>query len=168
MQTIAYTTIDKATWGEGPWQSEPDKLQYPDPATGLPCLIVRNHSGALCGYVGVPRGHPAYGQHYDALELAVHGGLTFADTCQPDAKEHGVCHVPDPGEPDDVFWLGFDCSHSGDLCPAIDAALHGRMVGKEYTEYQRILRNVYRDLAYVQDQIASLAAQLHALASPAV
>lgn len=49
MQTISYTTKDKSTWGDGPWQHEPDKMQYEDPDTGLPCLIVRNAVGALCG-----------------------------------------------------------------------------------------------------------------------
>lgn len=64
MKTIEYTTIDKSTWGPGPWQEEPDKIQYVDEATGLPCLIVRNGPtiGALCGYVGVLPGHPLHGK----------------------------------------------------------------------------------------------------------
>lgn len=64
MNTIEYTTIDKSTWGPGPWQDEPDKIQYVDEATGLPCLIVRNGKeiGALCGYVGVLPGHPLHGK----------------------------------------------------------------------------------------------------------
>lgn len=55
---------DKASWGPGPWHDEPDKIQWVDEETGLDCLIVRNHGGALCGYVGVPDGHPAYGVGY--------------------------------------------------------------------------------------------------------
>ena len=50
-----WVTIDKSSWGDGPWLAEPDKEQFADEATGLPCLIRRSPtSGALCGYVGVP------------------------------------------------------------------------------------------------------------------
>ena len=49
MQRIEYRTIDKSQWGEGPWQDEPDKIQWQDEETGLPCLIVRGHMGFLCG-----------------------------------------------------------------------------------------------------------------------
>src|SRR5215471_6126536 len=93
----AVSWIDKQAWGEGPWQTEWDKLQWVDAASGLDCLIVRNdHAGTLCGYVGVAEGHPAFGLHYDAASelappddegyrgLAVHGGLSFAGVCQED------------------------------------------------------------------------------------
>ena len=46
METIDYRTVDKTTWGAGPWQDEPDKKQWRD-ETGFPCLIVRNNGGAL-------------------------------------------------------------------------------------------------------------------------
>ena len=50
MDTREYQTIDKATWGDGPWLTEIDKRQWQDERTGLPCLIVRNESGGnLCG-----------------------------------------------------------------------------------------------------------------------
>lgn len=65
MQRIEYRTIDKSQWGEGPWQDEPDKIQWQDEETGLPCLIVRGHMGFLCGYVGVGPDHPGYGLNYD-------------------------------------------------------------------------------------------------------
>lgn len=97
-------------WTPGPWDDEPNRAEwrYKD----LPCLIVRNRSGALCGYVGVPPGHPVHGKHYDDVEVDVHGGLTFSAGC------HGaICHVPEPGEPDAVWWLGFDCAHCGDAHP---------------------------------------------------
>ena len=81
MKTIEYTYRDKSSWGDGPWQSEPDKIQWLDEATGLPCLIVRGPVGALCGYVGVPEGHPHFEQKYDDVDVRVHGGLTFASFC---------------------------------------------------------------------------------------
>ena len=36
-------------------------------------------------------------------------------------EKSGICHIPDQGEPDDVWWLGFDCLHGGDLAPGMMA-----------------------------------------------
>ena len=66
METREYKTVDKSTWDDGPWKDEPDKKQWQEETTGLPCLIVRNHMGALCGYVGVPKDHPLYEAAYDS------------------------------------------------------------------------------------------------------
>jgi hypothetical protein len=149
-----WSHIDKSTWPAGPWQSEPDKIQWVDPATGLDALMVRHESyGHWCGYVGVAEGHPAFGKGYDAVDAEVHGGLTFADACQEDAAEgHGVCHIPEPGRPEHIWWLGFDCAHAYDLSPAPRGL--ARLFGDSST---------YRDRAYVEAEIADLARQLAAL-----
>lgn len=68
--TAVTEPVDKSSWGDGPWQQEPDRAEWTH--RGLPCL-------------------------------AVHGGLTYSDRCHDD-----ICHVPAPGEPDDVWWFGFD------------------------------------------------------------
>lgn len=65
MEARSWNSVDKSAWGDGPWQSEPDKMQWQDEATGFACLIVRDPMGALCGYVGVPETHPAHGLSYD-------------------------------------------------------------------------------------------------------
>lgn len=158
METIEYRTIDKSDWPAGPWNAEPDKKQFTDEATGLPCLIVRARHGALCGYVGVAEGHPYYRKDYSQLPdsddgqyISVHGGLTFANHCSHSSDEsRGICHLPEPGEPDSVWWLGFDCAHSGDQCPAYDRE---PILGYE----------VYRTLQYVEAECASLARQLAAV-----
>jgi hypothetical protein len=140
--------------GEGPWADEPDKAQWVDPSTNLDCLIVRNHSGALCGYVGVPPEHPWHGKGYDFLpvNVDVHGGLTFSGPCQEGAEDGpGVCHVPEPGRPFDVWWLGFDCAHAFDKMPRIEAL----------TNYP-IANSVYRTFAYVQAEVTRLASQIAA------
>lgn len=161
--------IDKSTWGDGPWQAEPDKIQWTDETTGLPCLAVRTpRSGNWCGYVGVAEEHPAFGLDYEeANKLAegdeddyrwfrVHGGLTFSDFCQEGDEETGICHVAQPGQPERVWWLGFDCAHCDDLSPATFVT-----AGKQY---QQIMlsnpRYAYRTLEYVQAECANLAAQL--------
>src|SRR5260221_8568664 len=136
--------IDKSKWGRGPWQNEPDRIEYEH--LGFPCLIVRvDHSGHLCGYVAVPPGHPWHGADYNDVSADVHGGLTYGDTCAG-----RICHVPKPGEPDNVFWLGFDCGHCDDMSPA----------------YPRHLkRGIYRTVSYVRSEIESLAAQAKAAGS---
>src|SRR4051812_22063009 len=94
------TNADKSKWGDGPWQQEPDRLQWEH--AGLTCIAHRNHGGAWCGYVGLPPGHPAHGLGYnDVHGVDVHGGLTYAEAC----AGH-VCHDPKPGEPDGLWWLG--------------------------------------------------------------
>lgn len=149
-----YHTDDKSSWAEGPWQNEPDKIQFLDEETGYDCLIVRNMSGALCGYVGVPAGHKYHGIHYDGVHLDEdpHGGLTFSDSCRHGADEStGICHVPQNGD-DNVWWLGFDCAHLGDKMPAHDVITKAF----EMTPY----RCVYRDRAYVENEIKNLAREL--------
>src|SRR5690606_29850193 len=107
---------DRSEWPPGPWDNEPEDTVECRVA-GFPCLLVRGPSGAWCGYVGVPPGHSLHGKSYgdDAVDaLNVHGGITYGGACQVGGH---ICHVPAPGEPDDVWWLGFDCNHSGDVSP---------------------------------------------------
>jgi len=153
VKTIEYRTVDKSEWGEGPWQAEPDKVQWQDEATGLPCLIVRNIAGCLCGYVGVTAEHPFFGKGYGDVDVEVHGGLTFSGPCNPQAdEERHICHVPAEGEPDHVFWFGFDCAHLGDLCPTFDRVW--RQLG--------VLEKIeYKDIEYVRAEVRKLAKQLY-------
>lgn len=146
---------DKSTWPPGPWHSEPDLLVWTDPETSYHCHIRRGSVGALCGYVGVAKNHPAFGMHYydrpDDLnptvewwrrhvtnwvqykisDINVHGGLTFSDGSG------------------DLWLFGFDCAHVFDLIPC-------------GTQYTRDFKNteVYRDIEYVKHECAFLAKQL--------
>lgn len=220
MQTREYRTIDKTAWGDGPWQDEPDKKQWRDEATGLPCLAVRGPGGHWCGYVGVGPSHPWHGKSYSACVsperhephegdaegwhynctpggiLIAHGGITFAGGCadqsedrwrqmqgkvaeaQQEAQRYprgdaaqwlaewgpvlgdyqawrermqatAVCHVAGDGEPDNVWWFGFDCAHSGDLSPKY--AREGSS-------------GIYRPLSYVEAECHDLAGQLSRVA----
>jgi len=157
--------IDKSAWGPGPWQDEPDRLEFEH--AGFPCLIVRNDLfGNLCGYVGMPPGHPWHGQSLSDVDVDVHGGLTFASGC----SGH-ICHVPKPGQPDDVYWIGFDCGHGGiDVMPG-----HAAMLTKALPQEMRIsiengmallygYRETYKDIAYVRQECERLAEQARARA----
>jgi len=142
---------ERAELGPGPWQDEPDKVQWIDRETGLNCLIKRNPIGALCGYVGVEATHPLHGVNYgDMDDIEVHGGLTYSSACDGD-EQTGICHVPVQGR-GEVWWFGFDCAHAFDLAPS------------------RRLRNwlskddIYRDINYVKSEVEKLALQLKARA----
>lgn len=181
--------VDRSGWAKGPWDGEPDRAEWEH--AGLPCLAVRNDSGAWCGYAAVPPSHPLHSVNYgdeasalsarlEALKerpvqesdltvarmlsmltgslsptpdtvIDVHGGLTYSGACAG-----RICRVPKPGEPDNVWWFGFDCAHSGDLIPRLRARI-GRL-----DEYE-----TYRDLAYVQAQTNALAEQLAGLSETA-
>lgn len=160
MQTKAYTTIDRAAagWPSGEWNGEPDKVQWSDAETGLPCLAVRNQFlGNWCGYVGVQKSHSLYEVHYaDAPSLDVHGGLTYSDKCQPEADEsRGICHLPAPGEDDHVWWFGFDCAHCYDWSPM--QAKHELERGYPFTQGDG---ESYKTLDYVKEECRRLASQL--------
>jgi hypothetical protein len=143
------TYVDRSDWPQqdGPWLDEPDRAHWVDLDTGYDCLIVRGPSGALCGYVGVPEGHPWHGSDYSAIpyeDAYVHGGLTYAAPCQEDGK---IYHTDEEAAHQNVWWLGFDCAHYQDLTPAFDTVLNERAV--------------YRTFAYVTAELQSLAAQIH-------
>ena len=144
--------LHKTDWGPGPWLDEPDRVEFRH--AGLPCLLNRNRMGTWCGYVAVPPGHALHGKHYNDADVRVHGGLTYADRCSGE-----ICHTPEPGEPDDVRWFGFDCGHGGDFVPALDTMMRERYGGlpNDATFYEGAR---YRDLAYVRRQTESLAEQL--------
>lgn len=153
MSELVQTYIDRAGWPPGPWDDEPDRVFWYDETTGLPCIVKRQErTGHLCGYVGVPMSHPWVQQH-EADEYAymglldVHGGCTYARPCDGD-QELGVCHLPAPGDPDEVFWFGFDMRHAWDLSPNDPMPI--------------MPDQTYRDMAYVRGECRSAAQQAKA------
>jgi len=152
-----YTNVDKDGWGSGAWQNEPDKIQWVDATTNLDCLMKRHPtSGHWCGYVGVAEPHPVFEKNYDDVNVDVHGGLTYAAFC--DERENpaeGICHVPFEGRPHRVWWLGFDCAHSGDESPGMRRWNREHGFSREW--------EAYRDRRYVEHEVRSLATQLRAM-----
>lgn len=158
---------DKSQWGAGPWQDEPDRVEFEH--LGFPCLINRNmRHGNLCGYVAVPPGHPWHGKDRNELDVEAHGGLTYSAACHDD-----ICHVPKAGEPDDVWWLGFDCAHFLDVSPGLDAFMEKTL--PDHLKPRRHLPETlgaldeswtprYRTVAYVRAQCEALAEQAKAAA----
>ena len=129
-----------------PWESEPNHAEWIDEDTDYKCRIVRHdHFGHLCGYVGIPKNHPLWGKHYsdDEVGIQVHGGLTFADSANPDGDWGGG-----------LWWFGFDCSHAGDLSPKMLMYL----VEKDY--YNSARGETYRTWDYVENEVRELVRQL--------
>lgn len=163
LQYADHLEKERAQWPAGEWDKEPDLVEWRDEATGYPCLVVRGPMGALCGYVGVPAGHPAHGKDYDSVEVSAHGGLTYGASCAGN-----ICHVPQPGEEDHVWWLGFDCAHAFDVAPRL-LEIHTRLEAKLRKEQPQLFegyvrRDTYKPLAYVQNECTELAAQLKEMA----
>lgn len=179
MSEVKELTYEDRPWPDGLWMQEPDRVQWVDEATGLVCLVKRHErNGHLCGYVAVPPSHPFHRKDYSecsnsdpcddnwcythspAAEIEVHGGLTYAASCQGD-PETGICHVPAPGEPDDVWWFGFDCFHAWDLSPGMKNAAMAEIGRHDLIDHDQ----TYRTIGYVKDQCASMAKQLAAVAA---
>lgn len=95
---------------------------------GYDCAIERVYPMQhLCGYVRIPETSVLYGRDYEDVmvnSLQVHGGITYTG------------HRFD----DNGWWIGFNCSHIGDLPPCRPS--------KGYCQY--------RDMEYVKQQIKSL------------
>jgi hypothetical protein len=156
--------VDKAGWDAGPWMDEPDRVDFHH--AGFPCLLLRHERwGHWCGYVGLPPGHPLYGKGYNDIDVAAHGGLSYAEGCAGP-----ICHVPQPGEPDAVWWVGFDCGHWLDVSPGMIAYERRILPADMLAEGERLAKAmpprmapVYRDVGYVRAAVEHLATQLAAL-----
>ncbi len=115
---------------------------------GLPAVIARGAAPAkaLCGYVGVPEGHPLHGveridPQLDVLD--VHGAVTFAADHPGAGQLEPLIEEAWAALDGTYWWLGFDAGHSDD------------MPHNELGEPVRI-----RDTAYMRQECEQLAAQL--------
>lgn len=157
---------------------------------GYKCVVVFRSIGHRCGYVGIPKNHPLYGEHYrDYLEVKktdvedrkVSGIIPLICACLDEDERIRIeayfqCHGgityagggKHSGYPieSDLWWFGFDCGHAGDK-PDYEYASKQFPTYKEY--YERILDNqipglydgdVIRTEEYVADECKKLAEQL--------
>jgi hypothetical protein len=127
---------------------KPFKVESEFEHSGLKCAVVMNREGGhRCGYVRVPPGHPYYGRHYDAFDVSVHGGLTFAQV-EPCVEEDGT-----------GWWFGFDCAHLGDEVydPAARLEEMTTTEGREAIKTREVLKGVRAygsyDHYWTQDEI---------------
>jgi hypothetical protein len=134
-----------------PWEDEPDHAEWVQEPSGYKCRIVRNeHTGALNGYVGIPKEHRFWGINYhsdrELEDIAdnVHGGLTYSE------------------QGDDGYWyFGFDTNHYDDFSPAIaEALIKNGLIGGDlkYSNYYDCMN--YKTWEFVEDQIYWLGKRL--------
>lgn len=151
---------------QGPCMNEPDRVEFK--AYGLDCLLVRNQMMfQWCGYVGVKKNHPLYGQVYDDLDVDVHGGLTYSEYCRS-----SICHETE--DEDNLYWFGFDCLHFQDFAPGMELSMTQIRkiepeLHKAFPMLEKIRENqmsafntgsTYRDLNYAMFEVKKLAEQL--------
>ena len=119
----------------GQWSIEPDELEWFDYATGLKCRMGRNAQHAWCGYLHIPK---MWVTSPDTMfdEFNVHGGVTY--------KSYNTI--------EDAWVVGFDCGHDGDMSPL-------EYHREANTGYAYMLAGVYRDVAYVKEQLRCMALQ---------
>lgn len=175
-----YHNPDRKPSGDGPWNDEADKVAWIDEETGLGCIMLRQKNGTISGYVGVPIQHPFFGFEADAIpaEISsiVHGGLTYGKACEvnrfdrvawgePRRERYTVCHVTrtrliqeyrtvqttEDEFHEDLWWLGFDTSHPGDLIPS--------------RCYDHSNGDVYRDQSFVYANCIALARKLKSIST---
>jgi hypothetical protein len=137
---MEHRIADRTKWNPGPWDNEPDRVDFV--TSGYASFALRGPLGSWCGYVGVPNNHPAYEKDSYDIPAEVHGDITYTSKC-----EGAICHVPAPGMPDDVWWIGFDTAHYMDLSPSDADHPH----------------HTYKDIGYVIAECIRLAKQLKEL-----
>ena len=130
-----------------PWENEPDHAEWIQEPSGYKCRIRRNEAtGALCGYVGIPKEHRFWGVSYEEsdaelseIEVDVHGGLTYS------------------AEGEDGYWyFGFDTTHADDFAPKLVELLIG--FGRKDLPFTDCTK--YKTWEFVDDQIHWLGKRL--------
>lgn len=180
LRKFYWPNTDKMSWRSGEWTQEPDKIQWIDKKSELPCVILRHSSrGHLCGYVGISPNHPFYSAGYSSCgyseceenwcDLApervinVRGGLTFSgsstdlNTEERNAQDgFGISWLNEDGSlMENIQWFGFDCAHGWDVLPGMsrfDFDLGGT-------------KRSYKNIRYLMKECTRLAHQLHNLSS---
>lgn len=143
-------------FGEGEWIDELDVAEFDH--LGYKCRVERGQFGSLCGYIYIPKDHPWHGKDYDDLDVQVHGGLTYAEY------------------EDDLFLIGYDCSHSRDIIPCQEKLMKcTRKIKKRVQDIRQqqarrikidrkfpdLLEKTYKNMAFCIEECKSLAQQAH-------
>ena len=145
---------DKMNWGPGPWQEEPDYLFYW--VEKYPCLILRHGLGHLCGYVGIDKSKAPESDHYDDIDLEVHGDVTYGGNRDSELKPEDKESL----QGKEYYWIGFDCAHYLDFMPASIAI--NRVLPETAKLRSQLFKSkdVYRTINFVKNEIQGMIDQL--------
>ena len=140
--------LNKQNFPPGKWIHEPDLCQWEHK---LPCLAIRDMGmGIWKGFVAVDGYHPFYGKSIeellkipDAMEifLSVYGGLSGAGRLPPKYKEYAK----------NLWWIGIETSHGGDLMPLLKLEVEGQDRDK------MLSGQTYKDLRFIRKETNKLA-----------
>ena len=92
----------------------------------------------LCGYAGIPQGHPLHSKQCDDIE--VHNSISYESDISP------------TGERDGLWWIGFHCAGLFDETP-----------GEQGAPFPPIVPREYRDEEFVKKELFKMVAQIKAL-----
>jgi hypothetical protein len=125
----------KSSWGPGPWQDEPDRLEWTH--AGLYCLMIRNDLGSWCGYVGVPPEHPLHGIHHSSCAYG----------CQPEPYRDldEITGIPEPESMKQ--WRrehpNYDCAYEKTHSPGAMLEVHGGITWSDFSDTLRPGQKLY-------------------------
>ena len=108
------------------------------------CMFVTAHR---CGYIGLPKGHKYAGKDYDAIDVSVHGGLTYSE------------HAPSFRLGGFEYYLGFDCGHWQDA-PDIETMKRHGADEKYLSCWSAFPGDVVRTQQYVIEECKSVVNQI--------
>ena len=113
---------------------------------GYEAIVVVQPQGHRCGYVKVPKGHPADWHHRDEIDISVHGGLSYENI-----TNNGT-----------IF--GFDCGHFFDAPDVNLMTLQYRLVHDQLCSFGDIYADgVIRSLDYCIEECENMAKQFKEL-----
>ena len=113
---------------------------------GLHFVVLLQRSGNYTGYVGVPSDHKLFNTEYDAVDVDVHGGLTFSSKSYWDDSED--------------WYFGFDCAHYDDGVSIEEAEKHFDLKEYELDIMKMRTSGIFKDLDYLTRECKLLASQL--------
>lgn len=119
------------------------------------CVMVRNASGAWCGYVQLYEDHDWLNKTYSDINYilseegkSVHGAITFKGKIDLSALL--------TGETSNSVFIGFDCAHIFDIKPlntSIEIKILTRILEQEPDDQHP----TYKDIPYVMEECIELA-----------
>jgi len=160
---------DKALWGAGPWQDEPDRVEFRH--AGMPCVLQRSpFYGAWCGYVAVYPLHPWYGA--DRYEIDAGEDVPVSVSYAAHDDDLVTCATL-RGESSDRYWVGFGYFGANDYGPKFAASLHvmgvnskcfpypydhaAALGARSASVYSLLFKPIYRTLDVAREALEALA-----------
>lgn len=141
--------FNKKDFPPGKWLSEPDLCRWHH--AGLACLAIRDMSlGVWNGFVGVDASHSFNGHSLDTILkskeafdifFSVYGGISTAGKLPAKYKELSK----------NLWWLGIETSHGGDLMPLLKMEINNPDMAK------MLSGQTYKDFAFIRKETNKLA-----------